>query len=995
MFRFHSVIQSNYLAVHEWLLQQEDLSDYRKNNAWTKVNKQLEEQTLESAALQYYVLFPAHSAKVAYTLEHIIGIERLANWIKYNSQVTVIDVGCGAGAASVAFINLILQMWESKQLKHPILIHFVGIDPNEYAIGLYNKQISGLQDKLQNYDINLSYKVIPERDLRAVNQLREELAQRRKGWGVPFLSHAFLLQANVVSPFSARFQRTETKYERLASLGVSVEAMGSSVEVFGKEEATAYKQILENALIDNLHIVTVGTEGYEKRVSELAEAIDSEFQGNSHIVERIGGGKCSYTYQIPDGCYWKEFKKNDNWEFDFYVEASTISNIALADEDWTNIQSTKNLHSAWARTRHHLLEQTLVDEVEIRLFEASLGANIARLQQQLRAYAQNVVHTDDRLHFKFPKGYNQLRPLGLSRIEEEILSTAIIQKLGQRISGLVSRSYAYKFSRSEQNTEYLYENWFDAYGRFIQDARLAAQNYDGCVVIQTDIKSFYTRIIRDNLVQLSTEQLSRSSRVEWLLRLLFSRDIDDHEAGQGIVQGNIASGFFANLYLVDLDARFDPSNEWNARFFRYVDDIIIVVPDPEHVKEVILTLEQELEKLGLELNSSKTDYFTDISEFISITDKDEILDSLQNRFQSWINCLWILDDQHRQSFRKSYTESQDEWWYRIELYQTCLKNIGISIDVRLLSRRVYKYLFNDRLCKKNFEWKQPFGIPLLPDSKDDLLMSDWQIKFQKRNASWIAEGVTLCNILREMLSESRTRIVDSIANEDSKSEKKWARTFRFCINKLIQFGLHHDDVAQIIFKTLKEFPWLIRNPHKLTEKLAIYDYCNFIETLLTSYNDENDPMQEYMKSIVLRAIRFLPTISDSLWQKVVTSATSSSDVISLMATESWLQIAQSHPKMVEDAHLMKIEIALSKKPKPISRVLKNYLLILGENNKKVVLTIEQEQDDQFQDVLNIVQDSRIDALFDYYEPEILTREFYSGSRSSDEDGSYPTHYRDL
>jgi hypothetical protein len=49
--------------------------------------------------------------------------------------------------------------------------------------------------------------------------------------------------------------------------------------------------------------------------------------------------------------------------------------------------------------------------------------------------------------------------------------------------------------------------------------------------------------------------LTKSSRVEWLLRILFSHDIDEHEAGLGIVQGNIGSGFFANLYLIDLDAR--------------------------------------------------------------------------------------------------------------------------------------------------------------------------------------------------------------------------------------------------------------------------------------------------------------------------------------------------------------------------------------------------------------------------------------------------------
>ena len=113
--------------------------------------------------------------------------------------------------------------------------------------------------------------------------------------------------------------------------------------------------------------------------------------------------------------------------------------------------------------------------------------------------------------------------------------------------------------------------------------------------------------IRDRL---STEHLSRSARIEWLLKLLFSRDLDEHEVGKGIVQGNLASGFFANLYLVDLDARFGPNNEWNVRFFRFVDDMVFVVPDREHVEDVISALTNELEKLGLEPNLEKTQYYS-------------------------------------------------------------------------------------------------------------------------------------------------------------------------------------------------------------------------------------------------------------------------------------------------------------------------------------------------------------------------------------------------
>ncbi|MFZ4658267.1 MAG: reverse transcriptase domain-containing protein [Caldilineaceae bacterium] len=989
MFSFHPIIQLNYIEVHNWLSQLTELPAYKLKNAWDKVKRQLQAATLESAALQYYVLFPAHSAKVAFALEQVIGVDRLVEWLKYNSQVTVIDVGCGAGAASVAFVNCLLNLCESGRIQHPMSVHFVGIDPNENAIAIYYQQIARLKPKVEQHGIHITNQRIAEGDLQAVNQLRDHLTKRRNSLGVPFLSHAFLFQANVVSPFSTRYHETELKRQRMATLGIPVEELGNAQEVFGKEEAIAYKQILENAFIDNLHIITVGTEGYEQRVVELAQAIDSEFQGNNHLVEKLQGGEFSSMYQIPDGCYWREFKDNTQWPLKFCVEVSSISNIALADEDWREIKSTKNLQSAWARARHHLLGQTLVDEVEIRLFESKLDDNIARLQQQLVAYAQDVVRTDERLHFRFPKGHDKLRPLGLSRIEEEILSTALIQKLGQRISGITSRSYAYKFSRTygDYSTEYLYENWFDAYSRYIQDARIAAENNTGCIVIQTDIKSFYTRIIRDNLVQLSTDQLSRSARVEWLLRVLFLRDIDEHEAGQGIVQGNIASGFFANLYLIDLDARFGPNNEWNAKFFRYVDDMIIVVPDPEHVEEVISILRQELTTIGLDLNIEKTEYFCEVSEFIRATDKDEVLDDLQSKFQDWMNCLWILDEQHRKIFRKAYSESQAEWWYRIELYCTCLKSINIIVEATLLSRRIYKYLFNDKLCEKDFSWKQPFEIPSLPENIDENQIYDWKIRFEKANNLWMEEKALFCDSLRELLSKSRAGITKAIALQDARNEKQWTSTFRFCINKLIQIGFQYNEVAQVVVETLIESPWLIRNPHKLTENLAIHGYANLIESLLSHYADETDEMKEYMKSIILRAIRFLPHVPNILWQQIAKSAISSSDITSLMATETWLRVVQNQPELVEENHLQQIEYTLNKDPKPIMRLMKNYLLILGEHGWEIVTSKESDRDLILEDVREIIQANNVDSLFDYYEPEILTREFYSGYRS-DHDGYY-------
>ncbi len=981
MLRFHPIIQTVYNDVQEWLSSLDLLPDYRKNNARDRVNRLLRTASLESAALQHYVYFPGHCAKVIFGLQNSIDHTTIAGALEYNDSVTVIDVGCGAGAATNAFIDYLLKLKDAGHLDLPLKVHFIGIDPNEFAIAIYYQTMERLKNAVHDYDIHVTHEHIADGDLQAVNKLGLSLANQKAIMDVPYLGHVFLFQANVVSPFNTRFQENQQKRENLLALGVPNSALAKSQESFGQEEAIAYKHILENCSVDNLHVITVGTRGLEERVHELTTAIDSEFEGNSHLVTRGTSGEFSEFYEIPERCYWRERKATQDWEIKFSVAASSIASVSLSDDDWNQVQSMKNLQTAWARARHHLLSLTLVDEVEIRLFEVQLGANLTRIQQKLVAYARSVVNSDDRLQFKFPKSQGQVRPMGLSRIEEEILSTALIQKLGQRIAGITSNSYAYNFSKTygDNPTEYLYENWYDAYGRYISDARYAAQNSEGCSILQVDIRSFYTRIVRDSLIELSTEQLTKSKRVEWLVRALFDKDIDDHELGKGIIQGSIASGFFANLYLVDVDARFGLGNEWDVNYFRYVDDIILIIPDPVVIDDVIIELDARLDELGLELNSKKTERFDTVEEFLASTEKDETLDGIQTEFEDWINCLWIMTSQHLNIFRKAYTESQAEWWYRIETYQKCLESINIYIDVGLLSRRIYKYLFNENLCSRDLNWKEPFDLPELPTQQDEESIANWKHEFEEENKAWAAKHEVLHNNLFELLTTSQRQLSEAQANDEAQLEKVLTRTVRFCCNKLIQMDLDDSSVSDVILALLTDCPWLIRNPHKLMEHLAKRGKTDAIKSLLERYSDETDTMNEYLKSAALRVVRFLPSVTSEIWDIVADSAVSESDVTSLMATETWIRLESQHEHLISEEHVSNISLAINRNPMPISRLLKNYILILKRHEQKVEIVIEPDN--------TLVQSSvdieQVDLLFEYYEPAILTREYYSGYREDD------------
>ena len=123
-----------------------------------------------------------------------------------------------------------------------------------------------------------------------------------------------------------------------------------------------------------------------------------------------------------------------------------------------------------------------------------------------------------------------------------------------------------------------------------------------------------------------SKELTVSERVRWLIRLLLSKNIDEHDIGNGISQGNVGSGFYANIYLTSVDTKFGSANEWGVELHRYVDDMILVIPNPEDMDAVEEVLKSELQNLGLNLNESKTEKIYDVSSFLDQSDEDDRLE---------------------------------------------------------------------------------------------------------------------------------------------------------------------------------------------------------------------------------------------------------------------------------------------------------------------------------------------------------------------------------
>jgi len=1004
----HPLTEEAYDAVHRWLDTQDEAKGYTsmKDN---KSKKTLHTKSLKHSAFQYYHLFPGHYAKAAHILENVVGEDRILSWLKHKQRICILDIGCGAGAGTAAFIEAAIILKQKGKISNDINIFAVGVDPNMFSLVLYKQLLGKLQSAIIN-SINLDFKIVkagfPEGVPIIINQLQDELKLSQ----IPCFSNILAIQLNVISPFSEDFKNKRNEYDEMLKIDPGISNfLTESPEKFGDAEAQAYKRMIEDVPIDVMHLLSIATNNTEKevvadttsevtlkqRVEEMTSTLN-EVISKRHTIQQIGFDNYTIYLKNPQNGYWKQKRNKDvSLPILFYAHFQTIWNAdTIEDNDWNDIIDVDNLTLAWARARNNLLRESFHDEIELRLFEINLETRLLELRQQLCAYYNEVALVDERIPYKFPKNIDATRPRGLSRIEEEILSVALIQKLGDEKSQSTSKSYGYRISKydGDKGSEYLYDYYFKAYSAYITEAQDGARNHSSGVVLRVDIESFYTKIIQEELFKLVSTQLTISDRVHWLIRLLLYKKLDEHDVGKGINQGSIGSGFFANIYLQSIDMKFSHTNEWGVKFYRYVDDMIFVIPHPDDIDEVEKILKIELEKLGLNLNEKKTQR-DKVSVFLEQVEQDTYLNQLHDLFEGIINPLWILNSDHRSLLESSYY-NDNRWWCNIERYQRCLRGINIHVTTTELSRKIYKYLFNEKKrkrelekCQEFFEYARELNWTQPPSSDEPTMIRQWGSDFLSYNNQWHESRNKLRDELVILFLDSWQKICN-LGNGNPSELRKLERYIRFTLTKLSLLGFN--GIIQTLMEILNESFWIIRNPLNILDNLAQQGYHSEIRSLLEFYQGLYQPV-EYLRAITIRSMRFLLKLDAEEWELIVEFATILGDSVSiaekLMASETWLYLGDKYNDFKQTHHIDALKKALQSEPP--SRLKKNYLLLLGlfEQNALQDFSVNLN-DSMLVDAKNIaLQDDPYD-IFDFPELKILREKYYSGQGPRDsEEGS--------
>ncbi|QSJ16144.1 RNA-directed DNA polymerase [Nostoc sp. UHCC 0702] len=1013
----HPLIESAYSAVHQWLATRPEAEGYKELDYSKDLEKILGKADLKSTAFQYYTLFPRYFFESVHVLDKVINSTRLPSVLKYNPRICILDVGCAMGAASAALIERIINLKQSESISNHIEFFCLGIDPNIFGLVLYKELMQEIKNNVSHLNVNVEFQYIPilegEGFSKAIITAMRHLQKKREQWKQPTLSNLLLMQLDVASsPPSQNIASRLKQKSQLQAMGLELDDAIENLGEFWQEEALAYKQLLEAVPLENLYISTIGTKIFENNLkaasnidnfSDVIQQIIEQFNqviGNGHRVSMPLSGEQQVNFDNPADSYWYEQHKL-NYESKFLANFSTIVRKQLEDDkDWQKLTSLENLQEAWVKARRNLLHiESCYDEIEIKLFEHNLDNNLRIMQEKMLAFCDEIIDGKEVINYNFVKSSSASRPKQLSRLEEEILASAIIQTIGRK-ANMDFYSYCPQKESLNDVTEYLYENYLGGYQRFVKEARKSAEEYQDGAVIRTDIKSYYKTVVREQLLDITKRELNIiSDRVYWFLEKIYSVDLDGHKSGIGISQGTTTSGFYANLYLSQVDKKFNNDKTWRVKFHRYVDDMIIVLPSVTYLEEVESALKVELKILELELNKDKTEHYENVSDFLETIKDDKILEKFSRKFNLIIYRLWVVNAEYRTNFEFANKSGNERlWWKLISLYQQCLYSLNIHVTKTYLSRKIYQYIFQQKQ-RKNRE----LNLPPFPNSDNYSVISNWARRFEELETGWLNDKNSLkqeiLNLFTQSLLELK-RVSEQLHKSNttiSKQEKRQLivqrrrleTRIRFTINKLIILGF--DDVWQEIVNLICS-DFVIRDLLDVVISLARQGYTDAINQLKQCYQNSSNETSEYLRAVILEALRFLPSLNLKDWEFIFEAATEGkSDIEKLKATETWLYLGDVAKQFVQAKHIQAVVNALNSEPQPFTRLKKNYILILGMHAPDEIINVSispKELDDYLiADALNLAQDGKVSELFKEDEPAII-RQYYSVKKTSDSEDKH-------
>ncbi|MCO5210770.1 MAG: reverse transcriptase domain-containing protein [Caldilinea sp.] len=535
----------------------------------------IDDETFESIGSQFCRYFPAHFFK-AYAAQRDMesacfaeeNDTRFLGW----PATTLIDIGCGAGAVSLAHLALVLRfqqhLLENGSSISPIDVYLIGIDTNQYMLDLYKQMVERFSKMLTPYLIRVQFDIVkaafPSNEISQIFRLPKPVQ----------CHYALIGLSNIIRPLDEMYRRDETVWIEKISQALQDEPFTESS--FGSAESRIIEKFMDEWQVDRLGILGIVTKSrsaqgipWKQYLTEINGRIVKRLAKQHEITVNGIFDDRECMIANPKQSLWRTRNKKVEHRINFSWRHLEISNRSFVqDEQWHQLLAYSNLELAWARARNYALREALTDEVELRLFDVDTEFKLRRLRAFMLMKAWDRLNTRHLVQFDSPKSVSESRPKTIARLEEQILATALIQLYGHN----AAREKSYSYRLKTDGGEFLYEYWLNAWKSFIADTHELAQDRS---VLRADIREFYKHIEQDSLMTIASRTFQLTSkRTNELLGALIKRNCGTgHLPGFGLPQGHIASGYWADIFLSKLDKLIESEFPQNVAFARYADDM--------------------------------------------------------------------------------------------------------------------------------------------------------------------------------------------------------------------------------------------------------------------------------------------------------------------------------------------------------------------------------------------------------------------------------------
>jgi retron-type reverse transcriptase len=839
-------------------------------DGYKKYNKPHIRNCKELAGVLYHH-FPAHFYKAQDTIlryqEQHTGTSAS---IYIQKKITVLDIGAGIGTFTLALLDTLLQYGTEP---YPV-IDAILVEPNNYCHDITHRYFQWIND---NSDIRVEYKIIkeyfPERvGLKAV--IKELSKEDFDFLIIAMCNLIHWLDNDSLCDTGVEFIKTVVdEFQPLHSIILSVET-----------KSTFFEKVKDVFLL---------RQSLSKKMDNFQCSLASCFY-NNEIDKNCSDVEVKYN-NFPKS-YYRRIKADHALQ---YWSGQTILYFGIMQ-----LSRNENLDKAYYKARMALRREFPYDDIAIKLFGYHYKDSLQYCSEVLR---NGYSFCTKPISIKYPKDETHFRPIIIDNLSDSLVAATFLDVLCRKVDEQFSEfSYGNRINKNT-NTEYIYEYfWYAWYHKYLSD--IFKEKYSDWYYLQLDIKSFYTRIDQKILLHKLSEALQqKDNRIARMLESFICRDYDGHRPDCGIPQGPVASGFLANLYLDGIDKQMHSKK---IVYRRYVDDLFLLSPCEEELKDCKVSLDKLLQELKLELNKDKESKGS-VTKLREMYSSDPLLDNIDKRLGCVLWQLYALDRKYYQAYKKQPAVF-------IKWYSECLKNLGVYVSPEWLQRKINIWLWykpgllrGRRSSKKSaYLWRLFLRFPSI---KDGLTPPEqWAKKFRATNSLFVRR-------LEELRNEIKSNLVklyknydeyNKLDNHDKKKIKSKYRFFTYRAGVLPLVG-----VDDIIYSLFFKCPW----------------WCNFL--ILRSYPKALDKMvanfnelkQAFLRSVVLWAIEEVKDTKYVDFLQQILFEGSSSFLAKLMASQALLKIC-AEADVALDSKKIEREIRLDK-DKPY--LLKNLILLLG------------------------------------------------------------------